>query len=414
MLAKEARYKHLHRVWRLLPEGGRRFLFHRIIPLLAPLPDANPPARPPVSVLGPFRSSIGIGWGARANAELLEGSDFDFRFHDITEMLLAGDLPRSGLREAGAVPGGAGVLLIYANPPHVPYIFLHLRGEALREKYVVAHATWELPELYPEWQRDLRFVHRIWCPSEFAAGAFRRATDKPVRVIPYAVEPPANLAAKRAEFGLHDDALVVLLPIHLASGLSRKNPVAGIQAFRRAFPTADNAILLVKVSQGAAYPERLAIIKKAIAGARNIRLIQKTLSDADYWKLMQCIDVVLSLHRSEGFGLVPAQAMALGKIAVATGWSGNLEYMTERNSLPVDYSLTPVRDPEGNYGLDEQRWAEPSVEHASELLRKVADDSALRSKLGQAAAQTMSANFSAEAVAAVITQELSDLGPLMP
>ena len=43
-------------------------------------------------------------------------------------------------------------------------------------------------------------------------------------------------------------------------------------------------------------------------------------------------DCYVSLHRSEGFGLTIAEAMALGKPAIATAYSGNLEFMTAENS----------------------------------------------------------------------------------
>ena len=69
------------------------------------------------------------------------------------------------------------------------------------------------------------------------------------------------------------------------------------------------------------------------------------LPPADMSGLMADVDIVLSLHRSEGFGLVPAEAMQLGKPVVATGWSGNMDFMNERNSAPVSYRLVPVQDP---------------------------------------------------------------------
>ena len=45
-------------------------------------------------------------------------------------------------------------------------------------------------------------------------------------------------------------------------------------------------------------------------------------------------DCYVSLHRSEGFGLTMAEAMACGKPVIATGYSGNLEFMTEDEQLP--------------------------------------------------------------------------------
>ncbi len=138
--------------------------------------------------------------------------------------------------------------------------------------------------------------------------------------------------------------------------------------------------------------------------------MQDTLSDTDYWRLLQSVDAVLSLHRSEGFGLVPAQAMSIGKVAIATGWSGNMDYMNLENSLPINYSLVPVSDPEGNYCNDGQLWAEPEVEHAVTLLRQIGNDKALQRRLGTAAVRTIRLTHSHDAVARVISDRLKGLG----
>ena len=103
--------------------------------------------------------------------------------------------------------------------------------------------------------------------------------------------------------------------------------------------------------------------------------------------LMAAADIVISLHRSEGFGLVPAQAMALGKPVIATGWSGNLDFMNKNNSALVSYSLIPVRDPEGAFQADDQKWADANVDEAAEWLRRLAGDADLRARLGAAAAK---------------------------
>ncbi len=95
---------------------------------------------------------------------------------------------------------------------------------------------------------------------------------------------------------------------------------------------------------------------------------------ADMTGLMAAADIVISLHRSEGFGLVPAQAMALGKPVIATGWSGNLDFMNKNNSALVSYSLMPVHDPEGAFEADDQMWADANVEEAAAWLRRLADD----------------------------------------
>ncbi len=400
----------LQKAWRTLPKWARRLIFHELIPLIAPRPSRQPIPKPPVTVLAPFSSSIGIGWGGRENAKILDSAGFDTHLFDWTSLLFSSDLPNSKPVTQQKPDAGPGVLLFHANPNHLPVLLLQLGKRVIAEKYVIGYAVWELPRLPPDWEHNLRFVHNIWCPSSFAAKAFRKATDKPVHVVPHCIDPPDDIVPERERFGIARDLFAVLTAIHLGSGLSRKNPLAAIEAFRSAFPNDQKAVLLVKVSQADAYPDRMKEIELGLESAENICVIKDMLNEKDYWTLLASIDAVLSLHRSEGFGLIPAQAMALGKLAIATGWSGNMDYMTTENSLPIDYSLVPVEDPEGNYFADGQKWAEPDVGHAAALLRQAAKDKAMRRSLGKAAARTLHDGFSRKAVAQVIQSQLSDLG----
>jgi glycosyltransferase involved in cell wall biosynthesis len=100
---------------------------------------------------------------------------------------------------------------------------------------------------------------------------------------------------------------------------------------------------------------------------------------------------VLSLHRSEGFGLLPAQAMAMGKAVVATGWSANLDFMTPDNGMLVDYTLVPVEDSQGLYRNG--RWADADIQDAAAKLKALIDDPALRERLGAQAARDIAAGL---------------------
>ena len=59
---------------------------------------------------------------------------------------------------------------------------------------------------------------------------------------------------------------------------------------------------------------------------------------------MATIDAIVSLHRSEGLGLLIAEAMLLAKPVIATGYSGSEEFLTDATGYPVGYQLVPVRE----------------------------------------------------------------------
>lgn len=411
MLETQNDHKIPYKIWRRLPKKARQLIFRDLIPRLAPRLSRHPLPQQPITVLAPFSSSIGVGWGGRGNAKILDQSGFEPRMYDWTNVLFSSDLPhKMAVSQLKKPDAGPGLLLFHANPNHLPALLFHLGKKAITGKYVVGYAVWELPLLPPDWKRNLRCVHSIWCPSSFAAKAFRAATDKPVHVVPHCIDPPASIAPDRERFCIASDTFAVLTAVHLGSGLSRKNPRAAIRAFRSAFPNESKAVLLAKVSQADSYPDRMEDIESEIQGAKNIHLIKDTLNENDYWTLLASIDAVLSLHRSEGFGLVPAQAMALGKLAIATGWSGNMDYMTSENSLPVDYEMVPVEDPEGNYREDGQLWAEPDVDHAASLLRQAAEDPGLRRRIGARAMHTVCKKLGPDAVARTMRHRLAELG----
>ena len=58
-------------------------------------------------------------------------------------------------------------------------------------------------------------------------------------------------------------------------------------------------------------------------------------TSASMSRLIARSDCYVSLHRAEGFGYTMAEAMLAGKPVIATGYSGNLEFMNDDNSFLV-------------------------------------------------------------------------------
>ncbi len=365
-----------HRLWRLLPAEPRRRLFAALTAMLAPRPDRPaPPARGGIAIIGEFTRASGLGESARlirsALAEL-----------GVTTWTIDIDAPGTT-----AIPAGV-PLLIHVNPPLLPYVLTRLPRGLLRGRRVIGHWAWELPTVPPAWRVGLRFVHEIWGISNFTADAIRTllpaGSDIAVHAmpIPVAVAPPRPSALTRADFGLPADAVIVLTSFNLASSRVRKNPDGAIAAFRAAFGDRVDRLLVLKIGNPGHFPEDFAEISAA-AAARNIRLLTETMPAADAHALTACADIVLSLHRSEGFGLVPAEAMLLGVPVVATGWSANLDFMDAESAALVPYTLIPARDPRGVFEAPGAVWAEPDIAAAAAALRGLADDPAERAALGQ-------------------------------
>ena len=388
-----ARPSALRRLWQYLPQQTRLDLFFTLTRLIAPAPDRAARGGFPLGIAGLFSTASGVGEGARLAYAALDAAGLAPAAVDLSAAF--GQTEFSSPTPRRALTPGGGSLIVHHNAPYVPHALWTIGRARIRGRRIIGYWAWELPKLPPVWQPCFRFVHEIWVPSRFTRDAVAAATDLPVHVVPHPLPDAPVTPGMRDKLGLPSDALVVLNVFHLGSAFSRKNPLAAIAAFRRAFGDDPNRVLAIKLIDNGAHLARHEL-NAAIAGASNIRLIEGMLPEADMAGLMAASDIVISLHRSEGFGLVPAQAMALGKPVVATGWSGNLDFMNARNSALVSYSLVPVRDPQGFFDSADQQWADADVEHAADWLRRLAADAHLRGKLGRAAAADVRAQLSPE------------------
>lgn len=371
-------------LWRRLPRGLRRAAMTRISAALAPKPDRVPPARSDgVIVAGEIAGASGLAESARILHQVIED-------HGLSRGTLPLGLPGFVDMPQTTLPPGPALLAV-VNAPILPPALLRLKRGALKGRRVIGFWAWELPSVPAGWAEGAKFVHEIWAPSRFTAGALETLAPGRVRVVPYpiaAVDLPAE--GSRADFGLDENLFVVTTIFNLASSLVRKNPLGAIAAFKAAFGDRRDCLFLLKLSHVEAYPEDLAQIRAAIGGAPNIELMTQTIPEPRLRGLIRASDVVLSLHRAEGFGLIPATAMLLGRAVVATGWSGNMDFMAPDAAGLVPYRLIDAHDPRGTYELKGAQWAEPDIEAAAALLRRLADDAAGRAAMaarGQALAR---------------------------
>ncbi len=294
---------------------------------------------------------------------------------------LAGTVPPAEADRDGAP------LVLHVFPSVLPMLAMRLGRRRLRGRRVIGFCNWELPVLPPAWRHVTRFVHEIWTPTRFSAAAFETLFPGRVRVVPYplAASPPRPGPERRADWGLPPDAVVVLVSFSLASSFERKNPLAAIAAFRLAFGDRADRILLLKVAKGEHAPEDMRRLHEAAGGAANIRFETRLLPTGASHALTAASDIVLSTHRSEGFGLVPAEAMLLGRPVVATDWSGTTDFLDARSGVPIPFRLVPARDPRAVFATPGAVWADLDVEAAADALRTLAADPARRASLGKAA-----------------------------
>ena len=361
---------------------------------------------PPVTLLGFPLHATGRGEHIRAVRRALAAAGVPARIHNLEPGKAAEDptlQQRLGEHLSETVP--AGIRLFHVNADNVSIFVAALRKRrtgyfrfrnTFTAGYNIVFPAWELPRYPAPWARELEQFDEVWAASDFAYDAIRPAVRRPMFHIPNACEPHITTPLDRSHFGIPAHRFAILFFFDFRSYSARKNPSAVIEAFRQlreARPDA-NVQLVLKFHRAAHDPSAAAEVAAAAAAfGDRVSIIDVTLSNNESWNLVGCCDCFLSLHRSEGFGRGPAEAMFFGKPVIATGWSGNMEYMRPDNSFPVRYSLIPVGT--GEYPFSQgQVWAEPDVKHATELLIRVVDNPSGAKRVGERAQAHMRANYS--------------------
>ena len=331
-----------------------------------------------ITLIGHPYSPIGMGEQLRSHIAALATMQADFGVYDIFRFASRADPAHAALiggREVETVPDGVRIFHLNGDEIDNAKAAFAKCGFDWDTGRNIAVPAWELP-IYPaEWADKLRGFDEVWALSGFIRQALAAAGIMS-HLVGQSVEPPPGPLLPRRHFGIRESALVLLHFFDISSWASRKNPGAVLDLFRRlreAEPFADIQLVL-KVKQGEFGAEDWARDFLAKHGASGqILLIDRPLDSLGVRSLIAACDCFVSLHRAEGFGRGLGEAMALGRLALGTDWSGNTDFLTESTGLPVGYRLVPVGEGEYPHG-DGQVWAEADIGDAVAKLAPVLAD----------------------------------------
>jgi glycosyltransferase involved in cell wall biosynthesis len=383
-------------------------------PLLPPPPAwvevaAHEP--PAVLVAGYLRGNLGLGEAGRGYVTALQAAGVPVATRSVSTDPPVDRLPRGARQRPDERPfddlalpedRSADAVLLCVNADQVPELTADL-GDDARSRYRIGHWAWETDFIPPRWDTAFDLVDEIWVNSTWVAEHIARAGDVPVVVVPTPIVAPDPQGAQ-VPFELPGGYLFLFV-FDFFSTQQRKNPLGLMEAFKRAFAPGEGPSLLLKTINAEFRPQEHERLRYAIGDREDIRLVDVALEPAELAALFVRADCYASLHRAEGYGITLAEAMSLGKPVVATAFSGNLDFMTPRNSYLVDWEPTAV-GPDAEHYPEEGTWAEPSVAHAAELLRSVWEDRDEAAGRGARAAADVAAALSPEAVGAIARARL--------
>ncbi|HEX8289854.1 MAG TPA: glycosyltransferase family 4 protein [Pyrinomonadaceae bacterium] len=336
-----------------------------------------------VNVAGYFQAESGLGEGVRSTVRSLEAANVPFVLNNCNFNLEYhnSDTSYKNFSHDNPYP----VNIVQINADAIVKFVNSFGREYLKNRYNIGFWLWEMLRFPREWFYAFNLFDEIWTPSDFCVEAIAAVSPVPVVKIPLSINLPAASMSREA-VGLPADKFVFLFIFDFCSSADRKNPFALIKAFIKAFGRENKDVtLVIKSSNAEILPEKAAQMHAEANGAKNIKFINKSLGREAINSLIAHCDCYVSLHRAEGFGLTPAEAMFHGKPVIATNYSANTDFMNVNNSFPVKFKLSAVGQDFGFFKKDDL-WADADVDHAAEIMRFVYENRAEAKLVGERAA----------------------------
>lgn len=355
-----------------------------------------------VNVAGYLRSELGVGEAARLAIGALDAAEVPLM------PVHASVVPssRQGHPFACVTPDAApfAVNLLCVNADRLPGFARDAGPGFFAGRYQIGMWWWEVISFPKQWLGAFDLLDELWVATRHIAGALSPLSPIPVVRVPIPVSVPPPPKRSRAQLGL-PEGFVFLFMFDFNSVLERKNPHGVVEAFIRAVEPGSGASLVLKSINGEQRPEEREKLRVAAADRPDVHLLEGYVSAAEKNAMIASADCYVSLHRSEGLGLTLAEAMYLGTPVIATSYSGNLDFMTERNGHLVPCAMREIGTGNEPYPA-EGEWAEPDLGEAAAIMRQVIADPGAAAQLGRRAASDIRQAYSPHAAGRVMRERL--------
>jgi len=239
------------------------------------------------------------------------------------------------------------------------------RFPSLSAKYLIGYCVWETSDLPVAARRALLAMREVWTCSEYCRAIFSKYHSS-VKVIPHIIE-------RDTAFSDQDLATIKNLVTYDANqsyflsigriGDVRKNLHFLIEQFEDCVNSMPGAKLIVKD-----FPSDTNVKFKS----KSVIYLPIIVSDSQMNALYHLSCAYVSAHHSEGWGLTLSDAMLLRRPVIATGYSGNVDFMNDNNSFLVNYQerFISAEDCSGLFSQD-MKWAYPADDSLKNNLRSL-------------------------------------------
>ena len=259
----------------------------------------------------------------------------------------------------------------------------------------IGRTTFETDRIPDGWAERCGEFDEIWVPSEFNRETFSRAgvNERKLRVMPEGIDTelfrpglaPLEIPERRA-----------FTFLSIFDWQQRKGYDLLLRAWAAEFRADEDVALVLKTtttnqpwldveSSLLFFLERE--LGLALENVAPIILFNGMIPRLDFPRLYAAADAFVLPTRGEGWGRPYGEALSCECPVIATRWGGQLDFLDETNSYLID--VEGILPTPANLDLEifaGHRWAEPSVEHLRQLMRRVAtrpEEAAARARKGR-------------------------------
>jgi len=369
---------------------------------------------PGLEIIGYLRTESGVGQAARLLAAGLKSSTIPFQTHvDSTAPSRQKDPFQNHQTRTLAADELFGCCVLCVNADSVAAVRNRLGHDYFRNRYIAGLWFWEVEAFPTHLHSAFKELDEVWVASEFIRNILTPISPVPVHYIPLPFgDGPEATPLNRASLGI-PDGFLFLFSFDFRSVFRRKNPLGIVEAFKQAFAPGEGPILVIKGINAEPHMDDLMKLRHASGDRSDIIILSDYLDAATNLALTAACDCYVSLHRSEGLGLTMAEAMRCGKPVIATGYSGNVDFMNAENSYLCRFSMTPVGAGAEPYSPS-ALWAEPDIGHAASLMRHVHSNPEEAAAKGRAAAEFLATRFNSERCAEAVERRWKVMSKAKP
>lgn len=337
----------------------------------------KPIGRKSIKLTGLPKSETGVGSNLHMSLAAFRELGLEPEVHDAADDMRSLDLvgedrPVRRLKRP--------LVLHHVNADQIPQFMTASTRFARHDAVHVGFLLWEFDVLPSSHKLALDLLDEIWTPTEFLQRIYAAQTEKPVHNVLKGLHIPQVEKYDLGRLQIPRDATVFLTCFDFHSSVARKNPLAAVRAFQKAFPDKQsNERLIIKTTpmndKHWGDPEgQMRQILGAAKSDRRIRVIAEYLSFNALLSLIASVDCLISPHRAEGFGLMPAYALGLKTPVMATDYSGTTDFCTPETSFTIPFETVPVAPHQVISPVEGASWAEIDISALAHELQNFAED----------------------------------------